>query len=45
MKYREFENWCYDRTIDGCWDYEAAMFCIDLIDKLRKYNFFKRNKI
>lgn len=45
MKYRDFEKWCNDRITDGYWDYEAAMFCVNLIDTLRNYNFFKRNKI
>lgn len=44
MKYREFLNWCNQRACDGCWSFGTATFCINLINKIKKKPFWKREK-
>ena len=39
MKFKEFVNWCNERTCDGCWGMLEAMTCIDLINEIRKIPF------
>lgn len=45
MKYKKFVAWCNQRACDGCWGMLTAMACIDLIGKMRKVPFWKREKI
>ena len=44
MKFKEFTNWCNKRACDGCWGMLTAMVCIDLIGKVKKAPFWKREK-
>lgn len=44
MSFKEFVNWCNDRTCDGCWGMLTALTCIDLIKRVRKVPFWKREK-
>ena len=44
MKFRQFIKWCNDRACDGCWDMLTAITCSDLIDRVRKIPFWKREK-
>lgn len=44
MKYKEFKAWCNERASDGCWGMITAMTCIDLICKMQKIPFWKREK-
>lgn len=45
MKFKEFDAWCNQRACDGCWGMLTAMVCIDLLEKMRKVTFWKREKI
>ena len=45
MKFKEFVNWCNERACDGFWGMLTAMVCIDLIGKVKKAPFWKREKI
>lgn len=45
MKFKEFVNWCNERTCGGCWGILEAMTCINLIGEIRKAQFWKREKI
>lgn len=45
MKFKEFVNWCNERAFDGCWGMLEAMVCIDLIGKVKKVPFWKREKL
>ena len=44
MKFKEFVNWCNDRAFDGCWSMNTALFCIGVVDKVRKKPFWKRER-
>lgn len=44
MTFREFVSWCNERACDGCWGILDAMVCIDIIGKVRKQRFWKREK-
>ena len=44
MKFKEFENWCNERACDGRWGMLTVMVCIDLIGKVIKVPFWKREK-
>ena len=45
MKFKEFVNLCNERACDGCWGMLEAMACIDLMNEIRKIQFWKREKI
>ena len=45
MTYKEFKEWCNDRAADGCWGMTTAMVCIDIIGKINRLPFWKRNRI
>ena len=45
MTYKEFCAWCNDRAADGYWGMITAMACIDIMKKVRKKPFWKREKI
>lgn len=42
MKYKEFFNWCTERTFDGCWGMQEAVICLDIIEKMKHTSIFKR---
>lgn len=44
MTFKQFVSWCNQRASDGCWSMLTAMVCIDLIEKIRKIRFYKREK-
>lgn len=44
MRFKEFVNWCNNRACDGCWGMITALACMDLIKKVRKVHFWKREK-
>lgn len=44
MTYKEFVKWCNERACDGCWGMITAMTCIDLIRRIKKIPFWKREK-
>ena len=45
MTFKQFDAWCNERAYDGCWGMLTAMTCIDLIGKMRKIPFWKREKV
>ena len=45
MKFKEFVNWCNERSCDGCWGMLEAIACINLINEIMKIQFWKREKI
>lgn len=45
MKFKEFVKWCDDRAYDGCWGLMEAIICIDIIEKVQKNRFWKREKV
>ena len=44
MTFRQFKQWCNDRVCDGYWGYNDAVYCIELIQNIRKIPWWKRNK-
>lgn len=44
MTFKEFNNWCNDRAIDGCWSMEVAELCIRINTLVNKKPFWKREK-
>lgn len=44
MKFKEFCNWCNERSTDGCWGMSEAITCIDIMGKVRERPFWKREK-
>ena len=44
MKYKEFIRWCSDRSADGCWGFNEAQLCISIINDIKRYPFWKREK-
>ena len=44
MRYKEFIGWCNERAADGCWSMATAIYCIDIITKINKLPFWKREK-
>lgn len=45
MTFKEFKAWCNDRAADGCWSMMTALFCIDVINDIKKIPFWKRERI
>lgn len=45
MKYKEFRKWCNDRCFDACWGMNEAIICTGVIEDMRKYPFWKREKV
>lgn len=45
LKFKEFDSWCNARACDGCWGLIEALTCIDIIEKVRKEPFWRREKI
>lgn len=44
MTYKEFNSWCNKRASDGCWGVDTAIFCIDIINQVKKQPFWIREK-
>lgn len=44
MTYKEFKNWCNQRTCDGCWSLKTASFCTKVIKVVNRRPFWKRKK-
>ena len=45
MKFKEFVKWCNERAADGCWGMREAVVCIGVMEDIREYPFWKREKI
>lgn len=45
MKYKEFRVWCNKRAADGCWSMMTTMFCIHIMEEVKKISFWKREKV
>ena len=45
MKFKEFVNWCNERSCDGCWGAKEALICIQVLQIIYKQLFWKREKI
>lgn len=45
MKYKEFRTWCNQRAADGCWSMITAMFCIHIMEEVKKIPFWKHERI
>ena len=45
MTYKEFKQWCNIRATEGTWSLKQAKYCIDLINLISAYPFWKREKI
>ena len=44
MKYKEFIAWCNARAADGCWSLNTAIVCSQIMDRINKLPFWKREK-
>lgn len=44
MKYKEFVRWCNERAGDGCWSYNTAMICINIINTMKSIPFWKQKQ-
>lgn len=44
MRFKEFEQWCFDRLEDGYLDKDTAKSCFGLIDDIYAQPFWKRRK-
>lgn len=45
MTFKEFVNWCNDRSADGCWSMMTAITCVSIIDEIREERFWRREKV
>ena len=45
MRFREFVRWCNERACDGCWGMTDAVICIDILKRVRKHPFWRREKV
>ena len=44
MKFKEFSNWCNQRTSDGCWGITEAIICCRICRMIYDKPFWKREK-
>lgn len=44
MKFKDFVRWCNERVCDGCWGFQTARICIDILRQVRRRPFWKREK-
>jgi hypothetical protein len=44
MTFKQFREWCSDRACDGCWGFNDALYCIELIQNMMKIPWWKREK-
>ena len=45
MTFKQFRDWCNQRSADGKWGYIEAMACVRLIDEINKVRFWKRENV
>lgn len=45
MTFKQFKRWCNDRACDGCWGYNDALYCIELVQNMMKIPWWKRKKV
>lgn len=45
MTWKQFQQWCNERACDGCWGYQEAVLCIDVLKMIRQLPFWKRAKV
>jgi hypothetical protein len=45
MTFKQFEKWCEERACDGCWGYTEATLCIEVMNLINDYPFWKRKKV
>ena len=45
MTFKQFRDWCNQRSADGCWGCIEAMACVSLIDEINKVCFWKRENV
>lgn len=45
MKFKEFNRWCNERACDACWSMQNAIFCVGILENVKQYPFWKREKI
>lgn len=45
MTYKEFKKWCNIRASEGTWGMKQATYCIDLMNYINAFPFWKREKI
>ena len=45
MNFKEFSEWCSQRTCDGYWGMIEAMTCISVHNTIHKKPFWKREKM
>lgn len=44
MTLKQFKQWCNDRCCDGCWGFDEAKFCVELLDDMNRIPWWRRNK-
>lgn len=42
MTFKQFRQWCNERTCDGCWGYSEALLCIEVIRHIDELPFWMR---
>lgn len=45
MKFKEFYAWCNERVCDGCWSFQTALFCIEVIRIVHASHFWQKEKV
>jgi hypothetical protein len=45
MTLKQFKQWCNERACDGCWGFNDAKFCIELLDDMNKIPWWRRKKV
>ena len=45
MTFKQFRDWCNQRSADGRWGCIEAMACVSLIDEINKVCFWKRENV
>ena len=44
MTFKQFKQWCNERASDGCWGFDDAKFCVELLDNMNQIPWWRRNK-
>ena len=45
MTFKQFKQWCNGRACDGCWGSHDALYCINLIENMKKIPWWKRKRV
>ena len=45
MTFKQFKEWCNDRARDGCWGFNDATYCIELIRNMMRIPWRRRIKV